>query len=62
MATFTTTNFDDFLDGLPKGPQVDALAAVFSLTRNGGETDAALIVRIETAAGYTGLGSFALVP
>jgi hypothetical protein len=54
MTTFQTTNFDDFLSNLPAGAALDALAAKFGLTRTGGETDNALLARIETAAGYTG--------
>lgn len=52
----TIPNFDDFLDGLPRGPAVDSMAAQVGLTRNLNETDAALLLRIQIALGYSAAG------
>jgi hypothetical protein len=46
----TKNDFDDFLEGQPAGPKLDALAGKFSLTRSGGETDKAFLTRLEQAA------------
>ena len=58
----TLPNFDDFLDGLPSGATLDALAKPFGLTRTGGETDAAFLARVETAALGTVLSPAAYFP
>lgn len=63
MTTFPVGNlFDDFLDGVPVGPQLDALAALFSLTRNDAETDGSLLARLEATAGVVVQGAAQYFP
>jgi hypothetical protein len=58
MSPFPTANlFDDFLDGTWASAALDALAATFALTRGDGETDDALLARLETAAGVVVQGT-----